>query len=87
MPCHFNDSLIIAEDLTNKIDTIIKESYDRGREDGKSDLMDALDEIRTKIMDTGAYEQEVHGETEFLKGINYCLGVLDKYMKESEDKE
>ena len=38
-----------------------------------------IDKIRAEIMDTGAYEQEVNGNTEFLKGINYCLGVIDKY--------
>ena len=46
-----------------------------------------LDKIRAEIMDAGTYEQEVYGETEFLKGINYCLGVIDKYKIESEDKE
>jgi len=46
-----------------------------------------LDKVIAEIMDTGAYEQEVKGNTEFLKGINYCLGVIDKYMVESEDKE
>ena len=46
-----------------------------------------LDKVRAEIMDAGAYEQEVYGETEFLKGINYCLGVIDKYKVESEDKE
>ena len=44
-----------------------------------------LDKIRSEIMDTGAYEQEVNGKTEFLKGINYCLIVIDKYNAESED--
>lgn len=24
-------------------------------------------------------------KTEFLKGINYCLGVIDKHKAESED--
>ena len=48
---------------------------------------DILDKIIDEIMDTGAYEQEVNGKTEFLKGINYCLGVIDKYKAESEDKE
>ena len=38
-------------------------------------------------MDTGAYEQEVNGNTEFLKGINYCLGVIDKYKTEMESEE
>ena len=46
-----------------------------------------LDKVIAEIMDTGAYEQEVNGNTEFLKGINYCLGVIDKYKAESEDKE
>ena len=45
---------------------------------------DALDKIRAEIIDTGAYEQEVNGRTEFLKGINYCLGVIDKYKAEKE---
>ena len=44
-----------------------------------------LDKIKDEIMDTGAYEQEVNGKTEFLKGVNYCLGVLDKYRLESEE--
>ena len=43
-----------------------------------------LDKIRAEIMDTGAYEQEVNGKTEFLKGINYCLSVIDKYKAEIE---
>lgn len=43
-----------------------------------------LDKIRAEIMDTGAYEQEVHGKTEFLEGINYCLDILDKYKTESK---
>ena len=44
-----------------------------------------LDKIRTEIVDTGAYEQETNGKTEFLKGINYCLSVIDKCKAESED--
>jgi hypothetical protein len=46
-----------------------------------------LDKIRAEIMDTGAYEQEVNGKTEFLKGINYCLNIIDKYKVESEDEK
>ena len=46
-----------------------------------------IDKIRDEIMDTGAYEQEVNGNTEFLKGINYCLGVIDKYEAEMESEE
>lgn len=46
-----------------------------------------IDKLIAEIMDTGAYEQEVNGNTEFLKGINYCLGVIDKYKIESEVDE
>ena len=46
-----------------------------------------IDKLRDEIMDTGAYEQEVNGNTEFLKGINYCLGVIDKYKADMESEE
>ena len=46
-----------------------------------------IDKLRDEIMDTGAYEQEVNGNTEFLKGVNYCLGVIDKYKAEMESEE
>ena len=46
-----------------------------------------IDKLRDEIMDTGAYEQEVNGNTEFLKGINYCLGVIDKYKAEIMESE
>ena len=46
-----------------------------------------IDKLRDEIIDTGAYEQEVNGDTEFLKGINYCLGVIDKYKADMESKE
>ncbi|SDW44738.1 hypothetical protein SAMN05216391_10817 [Lachnospiraceae bacterium KHCPX20] len=43
-----------------------------------------LNKIRAEIIDTRAYEQEIHGKTEFLDGINYCLEVIDKYKARSE---
>ena len=46
-----------------------------------------FDKVIDEIMDTGAYEQEVNGETEFLKGINYCLEIIDKYKAEMENEE
>jgi hypothetical protein len=46
-----------------------------------------LDKIRAEIEHTGAYEQEIYGETEFLKGINYCLSVINKYKAESDEHE
>jgi hypothetical protein len=53
----------------------------------REDKIKVLDKIRAEIMDTGAYEQEVNGKTEFLKGINYCLNIIDKYKVESEDEK
>ena len=38
-----------------------------------------LEKIRAEITDTGAYEQETMGQTAFLNGINYCLGVIDRH--------
>ena len=46
-----------------------------------------FDKVIDEIMDTGAYEQEVNGDTEFLKGINYCLEIIDKYVAEMESEE
>jgi len=45
-----------------------------------------LDKIKSKILDTVVFEKEVHGETEFLKGVNYCLGIIDKYMPKNEEQ-
>lgn len=60
-----------------------KESEDK---DLRMKQMSVLDKIKTEIEDTGAYEQEVNGETEFLEGITYCLNIIDKYMAEGEDE-
>lgn len=48
---------------------------------------DVLKKIVAEIEDTGAYEQEVNGKTEFLEGITYCLNIINKYKAESEDEE
>lgn len=53
----------------------------------KCEQESVLDKIRAEIIDTGAYEQEVRGKTEFLKGINYCLDIIDKYMGEVRNKK
>ena len=39
--------------------------------------------IKETIEDEGAYEQERNGNTEYLKGINYCLNIINKAMKEA----
>lgn len=46
---------------------------------------DVLEKIVVEIEDTGAYEQEVNGKTEFVEGITYCLNIIDKYKVESEE--
>lgn len=38
-----------------------------------------LAKIYAEITDTGAYEQETRGKTDFLKGIDYCLSIIDKH--------
>lgn len=43
-----------------------------------------LNKIITEIEDTGAYEQEINGDTEYLNGITYCLNIINKYKAESE---
>ena len=53
----------------------------------KSGAIEELEKLKNEIEDTGAYEQEVNGKTEFLKGINYCLSVIDKHKAEWSDKE
>lgn len=71
--------------LSYRDERLIAIAYIRGKYEGakkNSDTahdIEVLDRIRAEIMDTGAYEQEVHGKTEFLVGINYCLSVIDKY--------
>lgn len=47
-------------------------------------LFKTIKDIKAEIVDTGAYEQETRGKTEFLKGIDYCLDIIDQYMTESE---
>ena len=43
-----------------------------------------LSKIEEELADTGAYEQEVNGNTDFLKGIQYCLDIIHKF-KEGEN--
>lgn len=47
---------------------------------------DVLDKIVTEIEDTGAYEQEVNGKTEFLEGVTYCLNIINKYKAEKAER-
>ena len=76
--------------LTNKeYRELVSNEYENGYTKGYSEALEQeliLDKIRSEIIDTGAYEQEVNGKTEFLKGIDYCLGVIDKYNEKNKDK-
>ena len=45
-------------------------------------LKEGITNAKTEIEDSGAFEQEVNGKTEYLRGINYCLGVLNKNLGE-----
>ena len=73
---------------------MIREEYKSAYQQGYNDAMrdfrkqstaDVLNKIKAEIEDTGAYEQEVNGKTEFVKGITYCLNVIDKYKVEREE--
>lgn len=72
------------------ISEVYKSVYQQGYDDAKRDFrkqskIDILDKIIAEIEDTGAYEQEVNGKTEFVKGITYCLSIIDKYKAEREE--
>lgn len=49
-------------------------------------LEEEFKKIKDEIENTGAYEQEVHGKTEFLKGITYCLNIIDNRIKKLKEK-
>lgn len=40
-----------------------------------------LNNIKQEMEQIGAIEQETNGETDYLKGINTCLAIIDKYNK------
>ena len=72
------------------ISEVYKSAYQQGYDDAKRDFrkqskIDILDKIIAEIEDTGAYEQEVNGKTEFAKGITFCLSIIDKYKAEREE--
>lgn len=57
---------------------------DKDEQNLRMKQVSVLDKVKMEIEDTGAYEQEVNGKTEFLKGITYCLDIINKYKVESE---
>ncbi|MBR4377304.1 MAG: hypothetical protein IKP50_00240 [Bacilli bacterium] len=53
----------------------------------KADMVAMLTEIQLEIEDTGAYEQEVNGKTEYLKGINYAYSVIQQKINELKENK
>lgn len=43
-----------------------------------------LDKIKQEIEQIGATEQEINGKTDYLKGINTCLDIIDKHGEANE---
>ena len=43
-----------------------------------------LNNIKQEIEQIGATEQEINGKTDYLKGINTCLDIIDKYSEANE---
>ena len=79
----FKKSIDATDTMNQALENLIQSIYLKGYNEAL-EQEPMLDKIRAEIIDTGAYEQEVNGKTEFLKGINYCLGVIDKSKAESE---
>ena len=43
-----------------------------------------IESVLRELSDTGAYEKEVNGCTEFLRGINYSINAIYKAEKRNE---
>ena len=39
-----------------------------------------ISDIKKDLIDEGAYEQEINGHTEYLKGINFAISVIEKHL-------
>ena len=53
-------------------------TYVRILKDENEELKNKINNILTEIEHAGAYELEIHGKTDFLNGINYCLDNIKK---------
>lgn len=45
---------------------------------------DVLEKIKEEIMEEGAYHQEVDSRTDYVKGINFCIDVINRYLEEEK---
>lgn len=46
-----------------------------------------LEKVREEIGNEGAYWNEVRGDIDYVKGISFCIDVIDKYLKEESEQE
>lgn len=61
-----------------------KDSYYEGLNAAKSTYEERLKQAMNEITDQGAYFHEIAGNTDYVKGINFCLDVLNKYFGKEE---
>lgn len=65
-----------------------KDSYYEGFNAAKSTYEEKLKQAVDEITDQGAYYHEVAGDVDYVKGISFCLRVLNKYFYPDKiDKE
>jgi hypothetical protein len=48
----------------------------------KEEVIAMFEELKSEIEDTGAYEQETQGKTEFLKGLDYSLNLIQQKIND-----
>lgn len=61
-----------------------KDSYYQGFNAAKNKYDERIKQAMDEITDQGAYFHEIAGDIEYVKGINFCLDVLNKYFGKEE---
>lgn len=61
-----------------------KEQYNKGYAEGCDDVYSKIKQAIDEITDQGAYFHEIAGNTDYVKGISFCLDVLNKYFNKEE---
>ena len=74
----------ILSSLSENIDATMKDFFAKFEklEAENKRLKEGIAEFKEAIEDEGAFEQETKGKTEFLRGIDYCLGILNRDLSE-----
>ena len=57
-----------------------KEQYDKGYAEGCDDVYSKIKQAIDEITDESAYFHEIAGDVEYVRGIRFCLYVLNKYF-------